>query len=110
MNKEDILRRSREENKYGDERYAELQNKSESRAYNYMLGVFGLLTIGAYISNAFTGHNTVNPTYFVLAIMIGLCSKAISDYYYDKRKKISLILGIIVGCGACVQTGIIFIG
>lgn len=103
MKKEDILRKSREENKNGDERELKIQERSESNAFNVILGVFGLLTIIAFILKYFMGHSDINIDYFSLVLIIGIGSKSATEYFYDREKKIYLILSIIIGIGALTE-------
>ncbi|MDZ4910837.1 hypothetical protein GNF68_17910, partial [Clostridium perfringens] len=75
MKKEDILMKSREENKNGDEMELKIQDRSESNAFNVILGVFGLLTIIAFILKHFMGYADINIDYFSLVLIIGIGSK-----------------------------------
>lgn len=103
MKKEEILRKSREENKNGDEMELKIQERSESKAFNALLGVFGLLTIIAFILKYFMGHSDINVDYFSLVLIIGMGIKSSIEYFYDREKKIYLILSIIIGVGAVAR-------
>ncbi|GAA0865756.1 DUF6442 family protein [Paraclostridium tenue] len=97
-----------EENKNSDERELKIQKYSESNAYNVVIGVFALLTLICYITKYFKGHFVVNPDYFIIVILIGACSKSIAEYFYDKKKKGNLILGILIGIASLIKIGTIF--
>ncbi|MPN37217.1 hypothetical protein SDC9_184733 [bioreactor metagenome] len=103
MKKEDILMKSREENKNGDEMELKNQQRSESNAFNITLGVFGLLTIIAFILKHFRGYMDINIDYFSLVLIIGIGSKGAIEYFYNREKKIYLILSIIIGVGAVTK-------
>ncbi|WP_343337470.1 hypothetical protein TPELB_24720 [Terrisporobacter petrolearius] len=103
MKKEDILMKSREENKNGDEMELKIQERNESNAFNVTLGIFGLLTIIAFILKDFMGYMNINIDYFVLVLMIGIGSKGATEYFYNREKKIYLILSIIIGVGAVAK-------
>lgn len=103
MKKEDILMKSREENKNGDEMELKIQERSESYAFNVTLGIFGLLTIIAFILKDFMGYREINIDYFSLVLIIGMGSKSATEYFYNREKKIYLILSIIIGLGAVTK-------
>lgn len=103
MKKEDILRKSREENKNGDERELKIQELSESKAFNVTLGTFGLLTIIAFILKDFMGYSNINIDYLSLVLIIGMGSKSAIEYFYNREKKIYLILSIIIGSGSLIK-------
>lgn len=104
LKKEEILRKSREENKNGDEMELKIQEHSESNAFNITLGVFGLLTIIAFILKNFMRYSDINIDYFSLVLIIGIGSKSATEYFYHREKKIYLILSIIIGVGAVTKT------
>ena len=73
-----------------------------------MLGVFALLTLIYYIPKYFKWYFVANPDYFIIVILIGVCSKSITEYFYDKTKKVNLILGILWGIASLIKIGTIF--
>ena len=101
-----------EENKNSDENNDEIELKirkySESNAYNVVLGVFTLLTLICYITKYFKGDFVVSPDYFFIVILTGVCSESIAEYFYDKKKKGNLILGILAGIASLIKIGTIF--
>ena len=103
MKKEDILMKSREENKNGDEMELEIQQRSESNAFYVTLGIFGLLTIIAFILKNFMGYTDINIDYFSLVLIIAIGSKSATEYYYNREKKMYLILSILIGVGAVAK-------
>lgn len=104
----EILEENKNSDENNDERELKIQKYSESNAYNVVIVVFALLTLICYITKYFKGNFVVNPDYFIIVILIGACSKSIAEYFYDKKKKGNLILGILIGIASLIKIGTIF--
>ncbi|WP_394266290.1 DUF6442 family protein [Anaerotignum sp.] len=87
MDKKEILRRSQEENQYGDEREKQIEAKSESFGQNVI--VFGLiiLTVFNWIKGLPVKH-----------LIVILWAGTAAEYYYlfwKNRKKQDLFCGLL---------------
>lgn len=90
MDKNEILRRSQEENQYGDEREKQIEAKSESFGQNII--VFGLI-----ILTVFNWIKGLPVKHFIAILWASVAAK----YYYlfwKNRKKTRSLLGFAYHC------------
>lgn len=94
MNKEDILKRSREENKNGDEREKTVEQRCSQNAYISIMFVFILLGWIALFQEILGYQPFTDYRIISMVFCIGLFGNFITRYIYEKRK---LDLGIACG-------------
>ncbi|MEG0277159.1 MAG: DUF6442 family protein [Coprobacillus sp.] len=86
MNKEEILKRSRNENKAGDEREKSLEQRSSQNAYIAIMGVFLLLAIIAFLQEIITGSAFIDSRICSLVFVVGIAGRFVTSYIYNKDK------------------------
>ncbi|MEG0365980.1 MAG: DUF6442 family protein [Coprobacillus sp.] len=93
MNKEEILKRSRNENKSGDEREKTLEQRSSQNAYIAIMGVFLILAIIAFIQEITTGKAFIDSRICSLVFVVGIAGRFCTSYIYNKDKT-SLVISL----------------
>lgn len=86
MNKEDILKKSREEYKINDERDKKIETEAYSNAYLAIIGVNAILILILFFQKLFTGKAFADYRVFFLALLIGMCARSYTNYKYNKKK------------------------
>lgn len=86
MNKEDILKISRQENKSGDEREKTIESRASQNAYIAIMGVFLILAVIAFIQEILTGHPFIDFKICSLAFVLGIAGRYMTFYIYHKDK------------------------
>lgn len=86
MNKEEILNKSRLENKKGDERAKTLEQRASQNAYIAIMFVFLGLAIVSFIQEVITGTSFIDYQICSLAFLVGFAGRYITFYIYDKEK------------------------
>ena len=94
MNKEEILNKSRSENKNGDEKEKALEQRASQNAYIAIMFVFLGLAIISFIQEAITGASFIDYQICSLAFLVGFAGRHITFYINTKDK---LNLYIFVG-------------
>lgn len=93
MIKEDILAKSRKENKSGDEREKSLEQRSSQNAYVAIMGMFLLLAIIALFQEITTGTAFIDSRVCSLVFVVGIAGRFATSYIYNKDKT-SLIISL----------------
>lgn len=93
MNKEDILKRSREENKNGDEREKTLEQQCSQNSYISIMFVFIALGWIALFQEILGYQPFTDYRVISMAFCIGLFGNFITRYIYEKRKLYLIIAG-----------------
>ncbi|QQK06895.1 DUF6442 family protein [Miniphocaeibacter halophilus] len=96
LNKDEILKKARNENKLGDERDREIFYKSYSFGYRFIIRFFILLTIVAFFQKLFTGKPFADIEVLFFAIWVGILGESIGNYFYTKEKSSLLRLGLVL--------------
>ena len=78
MNKEEILNKSRSENKNGDEREKALEQRASQNAYIAIMFVFLGLAIISFIQEAITGASFIDYQICSLAFLVGFAGRHIT--------------------------------
>lgn len=102
MNKEEILAKSRKENK--DERNLYIGRSANENAYLAVIIIFSMLSVILFVQDLLTGKAFADYKVFSLALMIGASGQTGTLYYYNRDKKIFLISTIleIIGAVSCL--------
>lgn len=102
MNKEEVLARSRNENK--DERDLLIGKTANENAYVAVTLVFSILSILLFVQKLIFGTAFADYRVFVLALLIGTSGQSITTYYYDRHRKSILIAAFLetIGAVACL--------
>lgn len=104
MNKEEILAKSRNENK--DERDLLIGKTANENAYLAVTLTFSILSVVLFIQKLITGTAFADYRVFVLALLIGSTGQTLTTYYYDRERK-SALIGVIleiIGSIACLAS------
>lgn len=104
MNKEEILAKSRSENK--DERDLLIAKTANENAYLAVTLAFSVLSIVLFIQKLIIGTAFADYRVFVLALLIGSSGQTFTTYYYERERKSTLIAVIleITGAIACLAS------
>lgn len=94
MNKEEILRKSRKENKAGDEREKTLEQRSSQNAYIAIMGLFLVLAIIAFVQEIMTGRAFIDSDVCSLVFVVGIAGRFYTSYTFNKDKT-SFIVSLI---------------
>ncbi|AMJ39924.1 DUF6442 family protein [Anaerotignum propionicum] len=102
MNKDEILAKSRKENK--DERDLFIGKTANENAYVAVTLVFSLLSIVLFLQKLIFDTAFADYRVFVLALLIGSSGQSVTTYYYDRQRKSILIAAFleIIGAIACL--------
>lgn len=96
MNKEEILARSRKENKQGDERSKTIEKEADRNAFLAIESINAFLIVVLFFQKLFTGKAFADYQVFLLAFMIGFIGRFATKYKYTKEKE--WLFGL--ACGA----------
>lgn len=109
MNKDEILARSRKENK--DERDLYIGKTANENSYLAVIALFSVLTVVLFLQDLFTGMTFADYRVFMLALLVGLSGQSATVYYYNRDKKVHLVCAILETIGAiCCLASIIITG
>jgi len=98
MNKNEILEKSRKENR--DERDQYIVKSSNANSYLAVIIVFATLSIILFVQKLLTGKAFADYRVFSLALLIGAIGQCGTVYYYDRDKKVYLVCVILETLGA----------
>lgn len=93
MNREEILNKSRLENRNGDEREKNMEQHASQNAYIAIMFVFLGLAIISFIQEVITGTSFIDYQFCSLAFLVGFAGRYITFYIYNKDKT-SLLISI----------------
>jgi len=104
MNKDEILAKSRKENK--DEREQYIGKSANENSYLAVIIVFSTLSIVLFIQELLIGKAFADYRVFSLALLIGMSGQTGTLYYYHRDSKVFLISTIleIIGAISCLAS------
>lgn len=91
MEKEEILRKAKKENKKGDERTRSIETISSEVSYIAVITTLGILAMECAVQTTKTGTSFADINIFILLFMVAIFTKYITLYYYYKKKRFLIV-------------------
>jgi len=87
VEKEEILKRIREENRFGDERQRQVQRMAGSNGLIVLSLIHGLLAAWFLFEDMVHGESLLDWRVFCVTVFLGFSIEFITKYYYMKKSK-----------------------
>ncbi len=109
MKKDEILARSRKENK--DERDQYVDKTANENSFLAIICVVAILCVVLFLQTIFTESAFADYRVFMLALLIGLAGNSSTIYHYNRDRKRHLVSAILASIGGiCCLAAIIITG